>query len=341
MSGSDQNNSTNPGHEPERQPSWHDNLLASIEQISDSLTNLADTHALAKRSESNWKTLTRYFLATFVIAAASMYVIFYANFLGFQTDPRREAAAFIPVSGPIAPGAEASAEKVVPLIERACNARHVSVVVLEISSGGGAPSEAERIISAITSCKQKTADHEPKKIYAILDGVGASAAYMIAMNADRIYAGRFTMVGSIGAIIRYNDLSGFINKHGVYERTFKTAKLKGGMSMFSGTTPEEAAATQAVVDDMGQLFLQDVLASRKGKLKIETAELYSGKVWTSVQALKYGLIDGIATREDLLRTEFKDLKTHDYRLKSNFVQGLGLKDTVKQAVLELGEMRVE
>lgn len=323
------------------QPTWQESLVESVQQISDSLTNWADTNAEAKRSEINWKTMTRYFLATFVIGGAILYIIFYANFLGFQTDPRRDAAAFIPINGPIAPGAEASAEKVVPLIERACNARHVSIVVLEIRSGGGAPSESERINSAIANCKLKTEDHDPKKVYAIFDGVGASAAYMIAMKTDRIFAGRYTMVGSIGAIIRYNDLSGFVNKHGIYERSFKTAKLKGGMSMFSGSTPEEEQATQTLVDDMGQLFLQDVLASRKGKLKIDTQELYSGKVWTSEQALKYGLIDGIATREDLMNTEFKDLKIHDYRLKSNFAQGLGLKETVKQAVLELGEVRVE
>lgn len=280
-------------------------------------------------------------MATIVISMASFYVIFYANFLGFQSDPRSDAVAFVPIKGPIAPMAAASAEKVIPLIERACKAKHVAIVVLDINSGGGSPSEANRINGAIANCKKKTEDHEPKKVYAVMDGVAASAAYMIGMKADKIYAGKYTIVGSIGAIIRYNDLSGFVNKHGMKEISFKTAPLKGGVSMFSGSTPEDDKATQTLVNDMGQIFLDEVLKDRAGKLKIETAELYSGKIWTAQQAKDYGLIDAIATREELQETEFKGLKIHDYATKSSFVEGLGFKEVIKQAILELKQPVIE
>lgn len=320
---------------------WQAQIVDSIHTLTERLGTLADANTSSKNKETNWKTITRVAVATIVICMAIFYVIFYANFLGFQSDPRSDAVAFVPIKGPIAPMTSASAEKVVPLIERACNAKHVAIVVLDISSGGGAPSEADRINAAIANCKKKTEDHDPKKVYAMMDGVAASAAYMIAMKADKIYAGQYTIVGSIGAIIRYNDLSGFVNKHGVKEISFKTAPLKGGVSMFSGSTPEDDKATQTLVDDMGKIFLADVLKSRKGKLKIETSELYSGKIWTAKQALDYGLIDAIATREELKETEFKGLDIHDYATKSSFVEGLGFKEVIKQAILELKQPIIE
>lgn len=321
--------------DPNTPQPWQAQIVQSIEDLSERLGHLADVNANAKVKEANWKTITRVAVLTFTVCIAVGYLIFYANILGFQTDPRSDAVAFVPINGPISPVTAASADKVVPLIERACNAKHVAIVVLDISSPGGAPSESERINAAIANCKIKTEDHEPKKIYAIMDGVAASAGYMIAMKADRIYAGKYTIVGSIGAIIRYNDLSKLANKWGVYERSYKTAPLKGGPSMFSGSSPEDDKATQKLVDDMGQVFLKEVLKDRKGKLKIETAELYSGKVWTAEQALAYGLIDAIATREELVQTEFKGLDIHDYETKSSFAEGLGFKAAFQQAILEL------
>ena len=57
---------------------------------------------------------------------------------------------------------------------------NVKGVVLHIDSPGGAPVEAERISTAITTLKAK----HKKEVVAIINNIGASAAYMIALNAD-------------------------------------------------------------------------------------------------------------------------------------------------------------
>jgi ClpP class serine protease len=41
-------------------------------------------------------------------------------------------------------------------------------------------------------------------------------------------------------------------------------------------------------------------------------QLYSGKVWTGEQALDFGLIDAIGTRESLEADEFKELTVRDF-----------------------------
>ena len=280
-------------------------------------------------------------MGTVVLGSLLLYLVFYAKMLGFQTDPITKSVARVEISGTIAPGAKASAERIVPLIERACKAKHVTAVLLDINSGGGSPSEAERMIASLKSCRSTDDGNTPKKVYALINGAGASAAYMIAMHTDEIYAGRYSIVGSIGAIIRYNDLSELANKHGIWERAFRSAPLKGGPSMLSGSTPEDDQAYQDMVVTMGRTFMEEVKESREGRLNISDELLFSGRVWTAREAKEYGLIDGIAVLEDLKSDQFKGATIHDYKQKSSFAEGMGMKALIRETLFEAGELKVQ
>jgi protease-4 len=67
-----------------------------------------------------------------------------------------EQIAVIGIKGEIGQGQLASADKVVPVLRSAFENENVKVVILEINSGGGSPSEAERITSEIDRLKKKT-----------------------------------------------------------------------------------------------------------------------------------------------------------------------------------------
>jgi protease-4 len=250
--------------------------------------------------------------------------------------PSQPTVAFVPIYGSIEESGPASAKALVPVIRRACTDDSVEIVVLQINSPGGSASEAERINAAITQCKQQTGTHS-KKVYAVLDGMAASAAYLIAMKADRIYAGKYTVVGSIGAIIRYTDISDLASRWGIHERNFKTSPLKGGTSMLSGSSPQADAANQALVDDLGQVFLKEVLNDRKGKLKIDIAQLYSGKVWTGEQALAFGLVDAIGTRESLEEMEFKTYSVREFVTGTEQNTPLHWRELIESALLKVAE----
>jgi len=316
---------------------WKDQLASTLQTTQALLTTLT----LGKRKENNWRTIKWTFIGTMAITSVLMWAIFNAKMIGFQTDPITQSIARVKIEGEIAPSTLASAERVVPLIERACNAKHVTAVLLDINSGGGSPSESERMIAALKSCRQPTDGGKPKKVYALINGIGASAAYMIAMRADEVYAGRYSMVGSIGAIIRYPDMSELANRFGVHEKIYRSAPLKGGPSLISGTTPEDDAAFQELVAKMGRSFLDDVKASRRGKLKIDDKLLFSGRVWTSTEALNFGMIDRIAVLEDLKAGPFKDAKIYDYKQKSSFAEGMGFKAVFKDAISEALQAKVQ
>ncbi|WP_171841214.1 S49 family peptidase, partial [Salmonella enterica] len=60
---------------------------------------------------------------------------------------------------------------------------------------GGSPVQAGRIYDEV---KAQRALHPGKKVYAIIDDIGASGGYYIASAAGVIYADRDSRVGSIG-----------------------------------------------------------------------------------------------------------------------------------------------
>ena len=310
-------------------------------EVLDGLTDLIGAYRHSKRNETNWRTIKWTFFSTIAVAMVLAYLFFYPRLLGFQTGPLTESVARITINGQIAPGTNASADRIVPLIQRACQSKHISAVLLDINSGGGAPSESERMISALKFCRTGDNAHKPKKIYALINGAGASAAYMIAMHADRVYAGRYSLVGSIGAVLRYNDLSKLANRFGVHEKAYRSAPLKGGPSLISGSTPEDDQAYQELVSAMGEGFLAEVKVARKGKLNIDDKLLFSGRVWTASQALDFGLIDEIAVLEDLKTGVLQDAPIYEYRQKSSFAEGMGLKAMFQEVVNESMEARLQ
>ncbi len=315
------------------EPLWATDLRKTL----DAVHGLVGVHVAAKRRDANWAMVKRAFIGTVVLAVFCLWVVFYARALGFQTDPLARAVALVPIEGVIAPGLDASAENIVPIIERACAATHVDSIVLDINSGGGAPAEAERIIAAVKQCRAGTKDRAGKPVYALINGVGASAAYMIAMNSEEVFAGRYSIVGSIGAIMRMNDASELAHRLGIRELTYRSAPLKGGPSMLSGTTPADDQAANDLVLAMGHQFLAEVQQARGDALKLPTDEVFSGRVWTAEQALDAGLIDQIAVLEELKQTKFEGRKLHRYETKPSLVETMGLTELVHQVVADLSQ----
>lgn len=317
---------------------------AAAEQFANTMEGVQDllaTNIVAKRADARWARLRRLFIGTIVLVVAVFYTVFYSRAFGWQTDPLTKSTALISVNGAIAPGLEASADKLVPIIRRACAATHVSEVVLEINSPGGSPSESERVISAIEACRKGTDDQPAKPVYSVINGVGASAAYMIAMHTDKVFAGRYSIVGSIGAIMRFNDLSGLAERVGVKEVTWRSAPLKGGPGMFSAPTEGDAQLYTGIVVDMAKTFLEEVKSARKGLITLPDDELGSGKIWTAADAKRFGLIDDVAVLEDLQQTLLKDRKLHRYETKESLAESIGLRAMVAQVLADFAAPQVQ
>ncbi len=87
-----------------------------------------------------------------------------------------------------------------------------SAVILRINSGGGTTSGSETLYTAVQTLSAK------KPVIAVIDGVGASGAYMTALGAERIVANGSALVGSIGVIAQVPNVSKLLDTLGVKVR---------------------------------------------------------------------------------------------------------------------------
>jgi len=248
----------------------------------------------------------RWMVGVVVVGSAAVYAALAAKaLLPLPAVVAREpAVALVKVEGQISATAKlASANQVVAALKRAFEDDHVQRVLLYIDSPGGAPVEAERIMDAVAQLRGK--HHKP--IQAVIGNLGASAGYMVALSADEIVSAKYSLVGSIGAILQSWDVHRVLDKYDVKAKTYASGKLKGMLNPFEPSTPEGEAKAQALVDELGRQFAH-LLAERRGsKLTQAPATYTTGEVWGGQDALALGLVDSNGTIETLMAAH-PDLK---------------------------------
>lgn len=216
--------------------------------------------------------------------------------------------AVVDVRGAIMPdSALASGEVVGAAITKAAKDPNVKRIVLYVESPGGAPVEAERIMQAVDNARTTY----KKPITAVIGNLGASAGYMVALSADEIVSGRYSLVGSIGAVIQSWQLTGLLDKLDVRAKSFASGELKTLLNPYEPPSAKAAAKAQELVDTLGGQFAQLVKDRRGDKLKRDIGTYTSGEVWNGEQALALGLVDATGTLESVAAAH-PDLKVVDF-----------------------------
>jgi len=128
-------------------------------------------------------------------------------------------------------------------------------------------------------------------------GVAASAGYMIAVPADRIFARESTLTGSIGVLLQTDELSRLLEKIGIGSETIVSGPLKDQPSLTHPLSPEGRAVLHGLVQDMYDQFVGMVATGRHMEPD-QVRKLGDGRAYTGRQALKLGLIDQIGEERD-------------------------------------------
>ncbi|OJY95731.1 MAG: hypothetical protein BGP25_15810 [Lysobacterales bacterium 63-13] len=317
--------------------------LDLLENLAPSLELMAGAHVKVLRDNLFWQWVKRLALAVAVFGLAIIYFISTAGFFGYQPSLSSPGVIIIDVSGAIGPDSLASGDRIVPLIESACSNTNTKALVLRINSPGGSPADAERIGAVMDRCKVVKDSSVRRPVLAVIDGVGASAGYMIAAHADRIVANSMALVGSIGVIMSGLEFGGIMDKYGVRSREYTTGTNKGAFSPYREDTKAQAQYAQDLVDSAMVEFKTLVIERRPG-LVLETPDLFSGRVWTARPALKIGLIDEVGVLEDILQRDYPDMQRQLLRPRRS------LKDTMQvetwtgafeTAIRNASEMRIQ
>lgn len=157
-------------------------------------------------------------------------------------------------------------------------------IMLQVNSGGGMVDGIDLALDAIKEAKAS------KPVVAYVDGLCASAAFWLTSQADKIYATRFSEVGSIGVYSYIMDTSKLYDRIGLKTVVSRSGDQKGAGIPGDPVTDRMKAAQDEIVMRLFDKFLSEVVEARPGA---DAANIGSGRVWLAEQAQSLGLIDGV------------------------------------------------
>ena len=167
----------------------------------------------------------------------------------------------------------------------------VRALILRINSPGGTVTGGANLHDAVARFAAA------KPVVAVMTGEGASAAYMIAVPAQGIYAASSTLTGSIGVIVESPDISDLLSRIGIRVDKLVSGPLKGQPGLTTPLSPEGRTMLQGIVGDLYEQFVA-MVASGRHMDPARVRALGDGRPYTGHQALPLGLIDAIGTEED-------------------------------------------
>lgn len=176
-------------------------------------------------------------------------------------------------------------------LKRLIDDDRAKAVLVRINSPGGTVVGGEQLFLNLRKVAEK------KPIVAVINELGTSAGYMAAIGADYIIARQGSITGSIGVLLQTTNITGLLEKLGISAEAIKSAPLKATPNPLEPLTPAARAATQAIVSDMYDMFVNMVSDRRKMDLG-QVRQLADGRVFTGRQALKNGLIDELGGDEE-------------------------------------------
>jgi protease IV len=166
-------------------------------------------------------------------------------------------------------------------------------VIVHINSPGGTTGGSEQLHDALKRLK------EQKPMVVVIEGLAASGGYIAALASDHIVAQSSALVGSIGVLFQYPNLTELMKTLGVKVEEIKSSPLKAAPSLFEPASPEARAAVEAVVMDSYDWFRGLVRDNRKME-GIELARVTDGRVFTGRQAIDLKLIDELGDEKQAL-----------------------------------------
>ncbi len=202
----------------------------------------------------------------------------------------------------------------VEALERLGRSRARAVIV-HVNSPGGTTSGSEELHGALMRLKER------KPLVVVVDGLAASGGYITAIAADHIVAQETSLVGSIGVLFQYPNVTDLLKTVGVKVEEIKSTPLKAAPNGFEPTSPEARAAIEAIVADSYNWF-RGLVKARRHMDDATVERVSDGRVFTGRQAVPLKLVDELGDERTAVawlakeknidpKTPVRDYKLHD------------------------------
>jgi len=192
-----------------------------------------------------------------------------------------------------------------------------AAVIVHINSPGGTTAGSEQLYDALMRLKAK------KPLVVVVEGLAASGGYITAIAADHIVAQQSSLVGSIGVLFQYPNVSELLKTVGVKVEEVKSSPLKAAPNGFEPTSPEAREALDALVKDSYAWF-RGLVKQRRGMDDALLEKVADGRVFTGRQAVDLKLIDQLGDEKTAVawlveaKGVKKDLPVSNYKLAPRF-----------------------
>jgi protease-4 len=230
----------------------------------------------------------------------------------------KKHTALVEMEGIIAAKARAGAENVIKGLRAAFKDDNTAGVILRINSPGGSPVQAGYINDEIRRLRKKYPDIP---VYAVITDICASGGYYVAVAADKIYADKASIIGSIGVRM---DSFGFveaIDKLGIERRLMTAGKHKGFLDPFLPENGDDVARAQMLLDEIHEQFIAVVRDGRGDRLS-DSPEIFSGLVWTGEEGISLGLVDELGSSDYVAREVIGEETIVDFTKKRDVLERL-------------------
>lgn len=199
-------------------------------------------------------------------------------------------------------------ETVAKAIKEARLDNKIKAIILRVNSPGGSALASDVMWREVNLAKKA------KPVIVSMGDVAASGGYYIACAADKIYADKNTITGSIGVFgLMFNAKVMLNNKLGLTFDTVMTNKHADMGSIYRPLTNEERNYMQQSVERVYKDFITKVGEGRKMDIA-QVDSVGQGRVWSGVDAKKIGLIDEFGGLNAAIQEAAKMAKLSKYKI---------------------------
>ena len=281
------------------------------------IKSLVDSLIKERESERKFKLIGR--ITIFILFLLITVSVIFSSSSGINYS--KDHVAIINIDGKISSNGPVNVESIIPHVEKAINNNSCLGVILKINSPGGSATQSKIIFDEINKFKKIN----DKKIYAVIEDVGASGGYYIAASGDMIFANSSSIVGSIGVRLDSFNVTSLMEKLGIESQVISSGEDKTMLDPFSKLTEQHRLHLETLLASIHDQFISDIQKSRSSK--IDENNVFTGLFWTGTEALKIGLIDEIASVYDVNEKYFSNADLVIYNKEDSF-----FKDLMKAAI---------
>jgi len=169
----------------------------------------------------------------------------------------------------------------------------IKEVLLDVASGGGA---VNGVLDAVTAVAKTAA---AKKVSAFTSSCMCSAAYWLVAPAHERYASAVATVGSIGVVVKHVEHSKMAEMEGIKETIVRAGEFKQLANSSEPLSEKATADLQEKADYIYGVFVTSIAAHLGVAYQMVDTRMAGGREFIGQQAVEAGLIDAVASFEDV------------------------------------------